>query len=111
MFISFIHTQGSLHENSFDTVDDLLQYSAVCGTGLDTVPIPGDTRPEQMAAIFLDLAALAVTLNKPLTARLMPIPGKVAGDKVSFDFEYFAEGTVLPVKSLGPKNFSPKVPS
>jgi len=83
------------------SVNDLLLYSAVCGTGLDTIPIPGDTGPAEMASIFLDLAALAVTLNKPLTARLMPIPGLVAGQEVAFDFEYFAASRVLPVKNLG----------
>jgi uncharacterized protein (UPF0210 family) len=83
------------------SVNDLLLYSAVCGTGLDTVPIPGNTSPDEIAAIFLDLAALAVVLDKPLTARLMPIPGLAVGQKVSFDFEYFASTRVLPVKNLG----------
>jgi uncharacterized protein (UPF0210 family) len=54
-----------------------------------------------MAAIFLDMATLAIVLNKPLTARLMPIPGLAVGQKVSFDFEYFANSRVLPVKNIG----------
>ncbi len=83
------------------SVHDLLLYSAVCGTGLDTIPIPGSTSAGEMAAIFLDMAALALALNKPLTARLMPIPGLAVGQKVSFDFEYFASSRVLPVKNLG----------
>jgi hypothetical protein len=83
------------------SVNDLLLYSAVCGTGLDTVPIPGSTTPDEMAAIFLDMATLAIALGKPLTARLMPIPGLAVGQKVSFDFEYFASSRVLPVKNLG----------
>lgn len=87
-------------EGSF-SVHDLLLYSAVCGTGLDTVPIPGNTEPDELAAIFADMAALAVTLNKPLTARLMPMPGLTVGQKVKFDFEYFADSRVLPVKNLG----------
>ena len=63
------------------SVNDLLLYSAVCGTGLDTVPIPGSTTPDEMAAIFLDMATLAIALDKPLTARLMPIPGLAVGRK------------------------------
>jgi len=82
---------GTLH------VKDLLMYSAVCGTGLDTIPLPGDTSQEAMAAILLDLAALALRLDKPLTARLMPIPGKKAGDVTGFDFAYFANSRVLAV--------------
>ncbi len=82
-------------------VNDLLLYSAVCGTGLDTVPLPGNTTPNQIAAILTDVAALAVRLDKPLSARLMPIPGKVAGDVVTFDFEYFAPSRVLSADSSG----------
>jgi uncharacterized protein len=78
-------------------ITDLLMYSAVCGTGLDTLPLPGDTTAEQLQGILLDLAALALRLNKPLTARLMPIPGKKAGDPTGFDFEYFANSKVLGV--------------
>jgi uncharacterized protein (UPF0210 family) len=47
------------------------------------------------------MATLAVSLDKPLTARLMPIPGLSVGQKVDFDFEYFASSRVLPVKNLG----------
>lgn len=56
------------------TIKDALLYSAVCGTGLDTVPLPGNTTAEQMTPLLLDLSALAMRLDKPLTARLMPVP-------------------------------------
>lgn len=75
----------------------LLQWSAVCGTGLDTVPLPGDLAPATLAHILWDVAALSLRLDKPLTARLMPLPGKRAGDPVHFDFAYFADGGVLEV--------------
>lgn len=78
-------------------VKDLLMYSAVCGTGLDTVPLPGDVSTDQLYALLLDVAALAVRLGKPLTARLMPVPGKQAGDLTDFDFPYFANGRILPL--------------
>ena len=77
------------------TVKDLLLYSAVCGTGLDTVPLPGDTSADQITALLLDLSTLALRLNKPLTARLMPIPGKKAGDTTNFDFDYFVNSRVM----------------
>lgn len=77
------------------TVTDLMMYSAVCGTGLDTIPLPGDTSISQLQAVLLDLASLSSRLDKPLTARLMPIPGKKAGDDTGFDFEFFANSKVL----------------
>jgi uncharacterized protein (UPF0210 family) len=80
-------------------VKDLLMYSAVCGTGLDTVPIPGDCSEAEIAAILFDVAALSVRLGKPLTVRLMPIPGKKAGEPTHFDFSYFAASRVLPISS------------
>jgi uncharacterized protein (UPF0210 family) len=81
------------------SVKDLLLYSAVCGTGLDTVPLPGDTAPGQIAALLLDLSALALRLDKPLTARLMPVPGKQAGDPTSFDFAFFANSKVMALEA------------
>ena len=82
------------------TTKDLLLYSAVCGTGLDTIPLPGDASAGQLSAVLLDVAALAVRLNKPLTARLMPIPGKAAGEVTAFDFGYFANSRVMPLPAL-----------
>ena len=76
---------------------DLLLYSAVCGTGLDTLPLPGDTSVEQIYALLLDVAALALRLDKRLTARLLPIPGKQAGDRTEFNFEFFANTRVMPL--------------
>jgi len=85
-------------EGSLD-MKDLLLFAAVCGTGLDTVPLPGDTSPDALEAILLDLAALAQRLDKPLTARLMPIPGKAAGDPTDFDFPYFANSRVMSLRA------------
>lgn len=81
------------------SVMDLLLYSAVCGTGLDTIPLPGDTTVDQLSAVLLDLASLSIRLGKPLTARLMPIPGKKAGDPTGFDFSYFANSRVMALKA------------
>jgi len=81
------------------TIKDLLLYSTVCGTGLDTVSLPGDVTADQIAALLLDLSALALRLDKPLTARLMPIPGKRAGDPTGFDFAFFANSKVMALKA------------
>lgn len=83
------------------TLDSLLLYSTVCGTGLDTIPLPGDVGIEDLSAILLDVATLSLVVDKPLTARLMPIPGRKAGEMTEFDFEYFANGRVLRTQGRG----------
>ncbi|MCT7968783.1 DUF711 family protein [Laspinema sp. D1] len=70
---------------------DLLLYSSVCGCGLDTVPLPGNISVEQIEAILLDVASLAIKLDKPLSARLFPIPGKQAGEMTEFNSPYLVE--------------------
>ena len=65
-------------------IDSLLAYSAVCAGGLDTVPLPGDITEEQIARIIGDVASLAWKWHKPLAARLLPAPGKKAGDRTAF---------------------------
>jgi uncharacterized protein (UPF0210 family) len=91
--------QGSLDLTS------LLLYSAVCGTGLDTIPLPGETSEEQLSAVLADLASLSCRLAKPLTARLMPIPGKKAGDPTGFNFSYFANSRVMPLHAAPLQHF------
>jgi len=83
------------------SLDSLLLYSAVCGTGLDTIPLPGEISTEQLAGILIDVATLATVLDKPLTARLLPIPGKRAGELTEFDFAYFSNARILDVAGSG----------
>ena len=78
-------------------IDSLLAYSSVCGTGLDTIPLPGDVTLDQMNRIFSDVASLAVKWNKPLSARLQPIPGKKAGDRTDFDDPFLFNTTIHPL--------------
>ena len=87
------------------TIKDVLLYSAVCGTGLDTVPLPGRYNLQnKLLPLLLDLCALALRLDKPLTARLMPVPGKKAGDETNFDFAFFAPSRVMALDSEGLTN-------
>lgn len=73
---------------------DLLAYSSVCGTGLDTVPLPGDSRADDIARLLRDVTALAVRLRKPLSARLFPVPGTRSGDRTAFTSPYLTNTTV-----------------
>jgi uncharacterized protein len=79
------------------SLDSLLSYSAVCGTGLDTVPLPGDVTEQQLELIIGDMASLAVKWHKPLSARLLPVTGKKPGDTTEFDDPYLVNATLQPI--------------
>jgi len=76
------------------SIDSLLAYSAVCGTGLDTIPLPGDVSEEQLSRMFGDVASLAWKWRKPLSARLQPVKGKKAGDQTEFKDPYLFNTTI-----------------
>jgi uncharacterized protein (UPF0210 family) len=79
------------------SLDALLSYSAVCATGLDTVPLPGDVTEEQIARILSDVAALASKWHKPLTARLLPVKDRQAGENSNFDDPHLTNATIQPL--------------
>jgi len=68
--------------------DSLMSYSSVCSTGLDAVPLPGDISEAELAGIIGDMASLAVKWHKPLSARLLPVAGKKAGEMTEFGSPY-----------------------
>jgi len=76
------------------TLDSMLSYSAVCGTGLDTIPLPGDISAEQLSLIIGDMASLAVKWHKPLSARLLPVQGKGPGDMTEFENQFLVNATI-----------------
>ena len=59
--------------------------------------MPGDVPAQKLAALLLDVAALAYRLNKPLTARLFPVPGKHAGEQTEFKNPHLCNGAVFEV--------------
>jgi uncharacterized protein (UPF0210 family) len=79
-------------------IPDLLLYSSVCGTGLDVVPIAGSVSAADLERLIGDVAALARRYQKPLSARLFPVPGKEPGDAVSFNDPYLTDGVVMPLR-------------
>jgi uncharacterized protein (UPF0210 family) len=78
-------------------IDSLLAYSAVCGTGLDTVALPGEVSQQQLEKIIGDVASLAFKWHKPLTARLIPVPSKKAGERTDFDSPNLTNTTLQPL--------------
>jgi uncharacterized protein (UPF0210 family) len=79
------------------SVDALLSYSAVCGTGLDTIPLPGDISVEHLSLIIGEMASLAYKRHKPLSARLLPVAGKAPGELTEFDDPNLVNATIKPI--------------
>jgi len=79
-------------------LDSLLAYSAVCATGLDTVPLPGDISEERLARIIGDVAVLGYKWHKPLTARLQPVHGRSAGEMSGFDDPFLVNTKLQPLR-------------
>ena len=88
---------GKRSEECYFNLDSLLLYSTICGTGLDTIPIPGDATTEQIAAILTDVGTLSLQLNKPLSVRLFPVPGLKAGNITQFDSPYLTNTAVMQI--------------
>ncbi len=66
------------------TIEKLEAMTCVCSVGLDMVPIPGDITEECLAGIIADEMAIGMINAKTTATRLIPVPGKKAGDKVYF---------------------------
>ncbi|MDR1656832.1 MAG: PFL family protein [Deltaproteobacteria bacterium] len=75
---------GAAAEAGYLGLEKLEALTAVCSVGLDMVSIPGDTSASTISAIIADEMAIGVINHKTTAARLIPVPGKKAGDKVSY---------------------------
>ena len=89
--LSQLWSEGAL------SMDQLLAYSSVCGTGLDTIPLPGDVTADQLARIIGDMASLSVKWSKPLSARLLPVAGAKPGDRTTFDDPNLVNAVIQPL--------------
>ena len=65
----------------FLPLEKLEAMTAVCSVGLDMVALPGSTSTETLAGIIADEMAIGMINKKTTACRLIPVPGKKAGDK------------------------------
>jgi len=89
--LSQLWSEGTL------TMDQLLAYSAVCVTGLDTIPLPGDITTQQLERIIGDVSSLSVKWSKPLSARLLPVAGAKPGDRTNFNDPNLIDTVIQPL--------------
>ncbi|GHV77348.1 UPF0210 protein [Spirochaetia bacterium] len=65
-------------------LDKLEAMTSVCSVGLDMIALPGDTSAATIAAIIADEMAIGMVNNKTTAVRVIPVPGKKAGDWAEF---------------------------
>ena len=85
---------ASLAHNAF-SIPDILTYSSVCGVGVDVVPVPGEVAQSRIRGLLVDVAAMSLKLEKPLCVRILPVPGKRAGERTEFDHPYICNCQVM----------------
>jgi uncharacterized protein (UPF0210 family) len=85
------------------TLEKLEAVTSVCSVGLDMVALPGDTSDETIAAIIADEMAIGVINKKTTAARLIPVPGKKAGDRAFFG-GLLGESVILQVNNARGRN-------
>ncbi|MFC1764204.1 PFL family protein [Planctomycetota bacterium] len=65
-------------------LEKLEALTSVCSVGLDMFAVPGDTPAEVLSALIADELAIGVVNNKTTGVRVIPAPGKTAGQMVHF---------------------------
>jgi hypothetical protein len=66
------------------SLDKLEAMTCVCSVGLDMIALPGDTSAATLSAIIADEMAIGMVNNKTTAVRIIPVPGKKAGDWAEF---------------------------
>jgi uncharacterized protein len=86
---------AAAHSKRRINLDGLMTLSTVCACGLDMIPVPGLSFPEEISAVMLDVAALSCALDKPLGARLLPIPGAHVNELTELNLDFLCDSRVL----------------
>ncbi len=86
------------------SIEKLEALTAVCSVGLDMIAIPGDTPAETISGIIADELSIGVVNGKTTGVRLIPVPGKIAGDYVNFG-GLLGETYVMDVSTFSSRDF------
>ncbi len=90
-------------ETGLLSIEKLEAMTAVCSVGLDMVAIPGDTSEQVLAGIIADEMAIGMINSKTTATRIIPVPGKKAGDKAFFG-GLLGHATIIDVKNRTGEN-------
>src|SRR3989449_4423961 len=86
------------------TLEKLEAWTSVCSVGIDMVAVPGSTSAETIAAIIADEMAIGVMNNKTTAVRIIPVPGRKAGEIVEFG-GLLGSAPIMPVNVFSSADF------
>lgn len=80
-------------------LDSLVSLSSMCGCGVDMVPISGRSFTEEIAVLMADIAAMSLSLKKPLGIRVLPIPDGSVDEYTSFNLDFLCDSRIIGLSS------------
>jgi uncharacterized protein (UPF0210 family) len=101
-------------KNNTLPLEKLEAMTSVCSVGLDMVAVPGSVDAVTIGALIADEMAIGMINSKTTAVRIIPVPGKKAGEFVSFG-GLFGESALLEVRNVGKSGrfmaFGGKIPA
>ena len=85
-------------------LEKLEAMTCVCSVGLDMIAIPGDTSASTISGIIADEMAIGMVNNKTTAVRIIPVPGKGAGEWAEFG-GLLGGAPILPVSKFSCEEF------
>ena len=85
-------------------LEKLEAMTCVCSVGLDMIAIPGDTSAATISGIIADEMAIGMVNNKTTAVRIIPVPGKAAGEWAEFG-GLLGGAPILPVNKFSCQDF------
>jgi len=96
-------TLAAAAEAGWLTVDKLEAMTSVCSVGLDMLPVAGDLSPTTLAGLMADEMAIGMINGKTTATRIVPVPGKKAGEHVSYG-GLFGASMIMHVRENDPND-------
>ncbi len=85
-------------------LEKLEAMTCVCSVGLDMIAIPGDTSAATISGIIADEMSIGMVNNKTTAVRIIPVPGKAAGEWAEFG-GLLGGAPILPVSRFSCEEF------
>jgi uncharacterized protein (UPF0210 family) len=86
------------------SIDKLEAMTSVCSVGLDMIALPGDSSAATIAGIIADEMAIGMVNHKTTGVRVIPVPGKKAGEWAEFG-GLLGGAPIMPVHSARSDRF------